>query len=378
MDFGLWVEPEMISVESDLYKAHPEWMVRSPSLEPSPGRNQFLLDLTRRDVRDYLVSVLTEIFSSAPISYVKWDMNRNISDVYSLELKPDRQKEFNHRYILGLYEILEKLNSDFPDILFESCASGGNRFDLGMLCYMPQIWTSDNTDARERLPIQFGSSYFAPPSVMGAHVSAVPNHQVLRNTSLESRFNTAAFGLLGYELDLTRLDSSEKSQIREQIRFYKKHSKILQFGEFYRLEDPEETGEYTWICVGGDKKEALLGWYQGMARPNPGFRRIRLTGLDESLLYDLNNRVQYQDIRQWGDLISLSLPFDMKIEESRPDRLQFENLREVERTGMAAFGDQLMFRGFEPVRQFYGTGMDENVAYAGDFGSRIYYLKSKD
>ena len=249
LDFGIWVEPEMISIDSDLYRSHPQWMVKTPKREASPGRFQFLLDLSNPEVCDYVYESMRSVFTSAEISYVKWDMNRNFSDIYSNYLPVEQQKEFAHRYVMSLYDILDKLTKEFPHILFESCASGGGRFDLAMFSYMPQIWTSDDTDSLERLHIQYGSSMLAPTSVMGAHVSAVPNHQVLRNTPIESRFNTAAFGILGYELDLTKLTNFEKKAIRKQIEFYKENREILQFGKFYRLQDPDNNNFCLWMIV---------------------------------------------------------------------------------------------------------------------------------
>jgi len=378
MDFGIWVEPEMISEESELYKKHPEWMVRTPHRNPSPGRHQFLLDLSNSEVCDHLFAVLSELFSSADISYVKWDMNRSFSDLYSLTLPSDRQKEFAHRYVLGLYSLLEKLTVKFPSILFESCASGGSRFDLAMFYYMPQIWTSDNTDAFERLSIQYGSTMFAPSSVMGAHVSAVPNHQVLRQTPLESRFNTAAFGLLGYELDVTKLSNFEKKVIKKQIAFYKEHRKLIQFGNFYRIQDPSTADITLWMTVSPDRTEALIGYYQKNAKPNPGPERYRLRGLDRDILYEVTNRPQYMDIRQFGHLINLVSPVQLK-EEGLLHKIAADNyLHEVEKLNFKARGDQLLYRGFSPVQQFYGVGLDDSTAFVGDFGSRLFVLKASD
>ncbi|MFA9380610.1 MAG: alpha-galactosidase, partial [Acetanaerobacterium sp.] len=262
MRFGLWVEPEMISENSDLFRAHPDWAVTAPDRVPSLGRNQFILDLTRQEVREYLIEVLSNVFASANIEYIKWDMNRNFSDMYSQGLAPNRQGEFFHRYVRGLYEILEALTKRFPKMLFESCASGGGRFDLGMLCYMPQIWTSDNTDPINRLSIQEGASYGYPLSVMGAHVAASPSFSSLRATPIETRFNVAAFGCFGYELDLARLFEFDKNAIKEQVVYYKAHRQVLQFGRFYRLRalcDPDKT---VWLCVSPDKKTAVAALFQ--------------------------------------------------------------------------------------------------------------------
>jgi alpha-galactosidase len=363
LDFGIWVEPEMISIDSDLYRKHPEWMVQSPYRDPSPGRYQFLLDLTNSNVCAYIYQSMKDLFNSADISYVKWDMNRNFSDLFSSALPMNQQKEFSHRYVLGLYSILEKLTSDFPHILFESCASGGGRFDLAMFKYMPQIWTSDDTDAVERLQIQWGSSLFAPLSVLGAHVSAVPNHQVIRNTPIESRFNTAAFGLLGYELDVSKLTNFEKKVIKKQI-------------SFYRIKDPVGKGLCLWVVVSENKEKAILGYYQVLANPNPSTERYQIPGLNEDILYHIQNREQFMDIRQFGDLINMILPVEIKTDGFIHSKMANNYMYKLEKTEFNAYGDQLMARGFVPKQQFYGTGLDEHNAYIGDFGSRLFILKS--
>ena len=233
LDFGIWVEPEMVNEDSDLYRAHPNWAIQVPNQEPSLGRNQLILDLTNHEVREYLKNTLESLFSSANITYVKWDMNRNFSDVFSSNLDSESQGKFYHLYVLGLYEILEYLTTKFPHILFESCSSGGNRFDLGMLYYMPQTWTSDNTDAFERLLIQEGTSMLYPLSTISNHVSGDRSHQVFRHTPLETRFNVSCFGVLGYELDLTQLTPFDTKVITKQIEFYKSHRNLFQYGRFY-------------------------------------------------------------------------------------------------------------------------------------------------
>ena len=221
LDFGIWVEPEMVSPDSDLYREHPDWVIEVPERPNSEGRNQLILDFSRREVQDYIIDVLSDLFAGANISYVKWDMNRNMTEIGSNRMPAERQEETAHRYILGLYRVLEELTSQFPDILFESCASGGGRFDPGMLYYMPQTWTSDDTDAVERLKIQYGTSLVYPISSIGAHISAVPNHQLGRITSLQMRANTAYYGAFGYELDPTKLSFKEREIIKEQINKFK-------------------------------------------------------------------------------------------------------------------------------------------------------------
>ena len=288
MRFGLWFEPEMVNRDSDLYRAHPDWLLQTPGRNPSHGRNQFVLDFSRPEVVDRVHAMMADILSGAKVSYVKWDMNRSITEAYSTALPPDRQGEVFHRYILGVYDLYERLTSAFPHVLFESCASGGGRFDPGMLYYAPQAWTSDDSDAAERLKIQYGTSFCYPVVSMGAHVSAVPNHQVNRATPLSTRANVAYFGTFGYELDLNRLTSEEREQVRAQIAFMKEHRAVIQFGDFYRLLSPFQ-GNYTaWMAVSPDRRTALVGWYKTLNEVNGPFRRLRLRGLDPALCYTVD------------------------------------------------------------------------------------------
>ncbi|MGB3721144.1 MAG: alpha-galactosidase, partial [Hyphomicrobiaceae bacterium] len=234
MQFGLWFEPEMVSPDSELYRAHPDWCLHIEGRRRTEARQQLILDLSREDVQDYIVKTISGILSSAPITYVKWDMNRNMTEIGSAKLPPERQRETAHRYMLGLYSVLDRITSAFPHVLFESCSGGGGRFDPGMLYYMPQTWTSDNTDAISRLKIQYGTSIVYPVSAMGAHVSAVPNHQVGRVTPLETRGHVALSGNFGYELDLTKFTEEEKEIVKAQIALYKEIRHLVQFGDFYR------------------------------------------------------------------------------------------------------------------------------------------------
>ncbi|MEK3737820.1 alpha-galactosidase [Paenibacillus sp. FSL H7-0941] len=287
MEFGLWFEPEMVSPESDLYREHPDWCLHVPGHKSSLARQQLVLDLSRKDVCDYIVESVSSVLSSAPITYVKWDMNRNMTEIGSALLPAERQRETAHRYILGLYDVLERIVSRFPHILFESCSGGGGRFDPGMLYYMPQTWTSDDTDAVERLKIQYGTSMVYPASSMGAHVSAVPNHQVHRITPLETRGHVAMSGNFGYELDLTKLTEAEREDIRKQVSEYKELRMLIQYGDFYRLLSPFEGNETAWMFVSADKKEAFATYFQVLAGPNPPLRRLRLKGLDPAKSYKL-------------------------------------------------------------------------------------------
>ncbi|MGE6754578.1 alpha-galactosidase [Rossellomorea sp. NPDC071047] len=292
MEFGLWFEPEMVSKVSDLYKEHPDWIIHVPGRSSSHGRHQYVLDFSRKEVVDHIYDMMADVLDKAPISYVKWDMNRYMTEVGSAALPSGRQREVPHRYILGVYDLYDRLTSAFPHILFESCASGGARFDPGMLFYAPQAWTSDDTDAVERLKIQYGTSLVYPLSSMGAHVSEVPNHQVRRVTSLDTRGNTAFFGVFGYELDVTKMTVHETEQVKVQIDFYKKHRKTLQYGNFYRLISPfEGDGNVTsWMTVSNDRKEAIAGYYQVLSKPNHGYERLLLKGLHPDKEYRINGR----------------------------------------------------------------------------------------
>ena len=285
LQFGLWFEPEMINKNSRLYEEHPDWLIEVKKRSNSPSRNQHILDFSRVEVVDYIYKMVADILGSANISYVKWDMNRNMTEIGSAGFGADRQMEVPHRYILGLYSMLEKLTSEFPNILFESCASGGGRFDPGMLYYMPQTWASDNSDAIERLNIQYGTSLVYPIMTMGAHVSAVPNHQLRRVTSLDTRANVAIFGAFGYELDLNTMDSYEKEVIKEQIKFYKENRSLIRTGDFYRLLSPFESNETAWMVVSKDKTEVVIGYYQVLSKSNHGFKTLKLQGLDEEIEY---------------------------------------------------------------------------------------------
>lgn len=291
MKFGLWFEPEMISKDSDLHRAHPDWVLSVPGRPRSLSRQQHVLDFSRADVRDHIYQQMTAILDRVPIDYIKWDMNRNMTEVYSLLLDPEMQGEVSHRYILGLYEFMEKLTQAYPHILFESCSGGGGRYDAGMLYYMPQTWTSDNTDPIARLKIQYSTSLVYPISTMGAHVSAIPNHQTGRETSLDIRGNVAMSGVLGYELDLTTLSEEEKALIVKQVDFYKEHRQLLQFGDFVRLKSPYEENEVAWMFVSKDKKEAIVFYFRVLVEASAPYVTLKLAHLDETLEYQIANHV---------------------------------------------------------------------------------------
>lgn len=297
MKFGFWIEPEMTNLDSDLYRNHPDWILHVPGRAISEGRHQYVLDYSRKEVVDYIYNLLAKILRESKISYIKWDMNRSITECYSVALPADRQGEVFHRYILGVYDLYERLTSEFPHILFESCSSGGARFDPGMLYYAPQAWASDDSDAIERLKIQHGTSYCYPISSIGSHVSVSPNHQVYRSTPLYTRANVAYFGTFGYELDLNKLSAEEQAEVIKQIEFMKKYREVFQFGTFYRLNSPFEGNVTSWMVVSEDQKTAIVGWFRTLNGVNLPYSRVYLQGLNPDICYtqSLDGKTYYGD-----------------------------------------------------------------------------------
>ena len=297
LKFGLWIEPEMTNKDSDLYRAHPDWLLAEQGKRICHSRTQYVLDFSKKEVREYIGDMLENLLAEVPVSYIKWDMNRTFSEVFSNGNDREYQGKVCHKYVLGVYELYERLTSRFPHVLFESCASGGARFDPGMLYYAPQGWTSDDTDAIERLKIQYGTSMVYPVSCMGSHVSASPNHQTNRVTPIETRADVAYFGTFGYELDLLKLSEEEKEEIRRQIAFMKEKRELIQKGTFYRLKSPFEGNETAWMIVSEDQKKALVGYYRVMQPVNVGFKRLKLKGLKEDICY----KVSGYDYDCYGD-----------------------------------------------------------------------------
>lgn len=307
MGFGLWFEPEMISPDSDLYREHPDWCLHVPNRERSQLRSQLVLDITRREVRDHVVDALSAILESAPIAYVKWDMNRPLTEMGSPALPPERQREVAHRYVLGVYDMMERVTRRFPDVLFESCSGGGGRFDGGVLHYMPQAWTSDDMDPAERLKIQWSTSLVFPASSMGAHVCSARNHTTGRVTSLETRGAVAMAGVFGYELDLTRLSPEERTLVQQQVASFKEVRRLIQFGDFYRLRSPYGTDEGAWMYVSRDKSEAFVMYVCVRCEPNPPVAVLPLAGLEPTADYQLLGTTQ----RRGGDqlmYVGLTVP----------------------------------------------------------------------
>lgn len=313
MKFGIWFEPEMISPDSELYKAHPDWAIAIPGRTAGLCRNQYVLDLSRQEIVDYVYGRLSEILHSANIEYVKWDMNRQLADMGSIGLPADRQGELFHRYVLGVYQLQERLITEFPHLLLENCSGGGARFDPGMLYYSPQIWCSDDTDAIERLEIQEGTALIYPLSSMGAHVSDCPNHTVGRVTPFETRGYVALAGTFGYELDVTKIPEEDRKQIPEQVQMYHKYNDLVRSGDYYRIASYSENHKYDcYMVVSKDRSEALVTFIQVMMRPNYHSRNIRLKGLDPNKTYRIEGEertysgeaLMYAGIQvqnPWGD-----------------------------------------------------------------------------
>lgn len=288
LKFGIWIEPEMVNPDSELFRAHPDWAIHVPHRAPALSRNQLILDLSKKEVRDYIVNVISDILSQG-ISYVKWDMNRPMTDM--------PRPGYNHEYTLGYYDILDRITGAFPHILFEGCSGGGGRFDAGTLHYVPQIWTSDNSDAVARLKIQYSTSMCYPISAMSAHVTAVPNHQNGRITSLKTRADVAYAGIFGYELDVTKMSEEELAQVKEQIQFYKSIRTLIRTADFYRLQNPYETNYCTWAAANPDGSEAFVMSCKIQTVCDRENNYIKLSGLDISASYTdtLTGNVYYGD-----------------------------------------------------------------------------------
>ena len=294
MKFGIWIEPEMVNEDSRLYREHPDWALTIPGRKPCRSRNQLVLDMSRSEVRDYVFDSIAAVLKSANVEYVKWDMNRSICDVYSAVLPKERQGEVYHRYVLGIYDLMERFTSSFPNILFEGCSGGGGRFDPAILYYSPQIWGSDDTDGIERLEIQYGTSFFYPISAVGSHVSAIPNHQTGRRTPLATRGVVAMAGSFGYEMDLNLLTEDEKEAVKAQVEDYKKYYDLIHNGDYYRLTSPQgDSGFTAWQFVSGDKTRTLLNLVITHVRANAPDLWFKLRGLDPEKRYRLeeNGRI---------------------------------------------------------------------------------------
>ncbi len=374
LKFGIWVEPEMISEDSDLYRQHPDWTMKIPGKAHSLGRHQMILDLANPEVCDHLISALSDLFETGGIDYVKWDMNRNESDVFSPYLEGNRQQETAHRYMIGLYRILSELTKRFPDILFEGCASGGNRFDLGMLCFFSQIWGSDDTDAVQRVEIQTGYSYGYPPVTVSSHVSSVPNHQTLRITPLETRFNVAAFANLGYELNLCDMSPVMLDEIKKQIALYKEYREVLQTGRFYRS-DISDDNTVTWNTVSSDGSCCVAMLFRKLAVPNDQRGLLKIYGLEPDKKYHFYSIPFKLDIRLFGDLINTISPVHVKNGSGMHDLISKFVKLDGEHEDMNVYGDVLSEAGVELSPAFSSTGFNERTRVFPDFASRLYFAE---
>ena len=367
LQFGLWFEPECVNPDSQLYRAHPDWAIHIPGREASLGRNQLVLDLTRPEVREYIVDSVDRVLCSANITYVKWDYNRHISDVFSPALS--QQGQFFHRYILGLYDILRRLfREKHPDILLEGCSSGGNRFDLGMLTFAPQIWTSDNTDAAERLQIQRGMYCFYPPSCISNHVSMCPNVQTLRTTALSTRFNVACFGVLGYELDFSELTPEERRQVAGQIQFYKKHRNMLQFGRFHRY-FPKRGQRESWQITG--KKTIIAGIYNLRYDAIPTPDTLKILSAKKGKRYRLRSIRQYLRISRFGGLIKHVSPVKLRA-DGLVLRLADRHFAMTDGQEDYTCSGEALRAGIPLAMQYSGTGYSPDLRILGDWGSSLY------
>ncbi len=361
MEFGLWFEPEAVNPDSDLYRAHPDWAL-TDGLEPVLSRNELLLDLTKPEVRDYIVENVGAVLDSANITYVKWDMNRNSVALGSRA----------HDYILGLYEVLGRIFGPRPKVLLESCASGGNRFDLGMVCFSPQVWCSDDTDPIERLTIQGSLSYLYPQSTFGAHVSAAPHAQTLRNTPLTTRGNVSFFGLLGIEMDLKHLLPIEEKEITNQIAFYKRYRRIFQFGSFLRL--PGEDG-MAWQVSGGNTH--IAGLFHDRIPAAPGYERLRMLGLEKDGRYSLLSREQLLRVGQFGGLVKHIVPVELDpngfvLRTADRHLSMMDGVEQMEASGAA------LMSGVMLSPKFQGTGYYKEGRNQGDFCSNVYVVEKAE
>ena len=368
MKFGLWFEPESINADSKLYKLHPEWVIRNEKSEPCECRNQFLLDLTKKEVRDYIVDHVHETLLSANIEYVKWDMNRHMSDL------PGglTAGEFFHNYILGLYDILNRLTTLHPNVLFEGCASGGNRFDLGILSYCPQIWASDDTDAYERLRIQHGYLYGYPLSVLSNHISESPSQQALRSNTIDTRFNVACFGVLGYELIFTELTKFEKQRMKELIKIYKNNRRLLQFGDFRELSS--NNGHWKYQVISDDKINAIVAEYAVAQSITPQESILTTVGLLDDVTYKVDNVPVPHNIHEFGGLVNQVLPFHLNPNGKLVDLVSKHMTMPSEKDNYIVKGNVLNNKGIILTPEWSASGFNEYVRVLRDYGSRLYVI----
>ena len=357
--FGIWVEPEAINLDSKLYEKHPEYALTEKDRDMFFGRNELLMDLSNPEVRDYIVENVSRLIDDNDVDYIKWDMNRHLNGISGVD---------NHEYIKGLYEVLDRIFTPRPQVLLETCSSGGNRFDLGMLCYSPQIWASDDTDPIERLDIQKGLSYLYPLSTMGAHVSASPHMQTLRSTPLETRFNISAYGCLGYELDLSLLSVIDKTEIKKQIAYYKEHRKTFQFGKFYRIDEEP----YEVFQVSG--AENIVTKFRRIVHAVPVYDKLYVRNVEDEKIYDVESKPYLHNLKQFGNLVNFVSP--VKINGEGHIMTAISKLKGMEASFQeyTASGAALK-EGICLNPLFLGTGYNDKIRIPLDYGSDMYEIK---
>lgn len=381
----------MISQKSKLYQAHPDWAMAIKGRDHSSGRNQMMLDLCNPEVVDYLIETFSQLLSTPGINYVKWDMNRIMSDIYSPYLAkkyPDQRisSMVPHLYVMGLYRLASSLTQAFPKILFEGCAAGGNRFDLGMLTFFPQIWASDNTDAIARCHIQEGLSYGYPLSSYTAHVSSCPNHQTLRNVPLKTRFNVADFANMGLEINVSDSNSEEFKTIRTEVEYYKKFRDLVLDGDFYRIDqnelvsgnDSDQSGYlHRWQLVSKDKLRSMALIVQEEVRPNTPNLSLKLTGLEPSYLYHVENMDEKYNIKNFGDLINTQVPVHIKKDSLIHNAISRFVTMPGEVESFNLYGHFLNTASIRLKEAYIATGYNDQVRYFQDYSSRLYEITKK-
>ena len=370
LKFGLWFEPESVNEDSDCYREHPDWAIKCVDRKPSRSRHQLTLDLSKKEVQDYIIESMSGILSSTEIEYVKWDMNRHISDITFNDYDAG---EFYHRYILGLYRIFRELQARFPNILIEGCASGGNRFDLGILSYCPQIWASDDTDAHERLIIQSGYYLGYPQSTISAHVACSPSHQLLRKTPIDTRFNVAMFGVLGFELSFDELDKLEKKKCLALVDVYKKYRDVLQFGDFYELNSFTDNFK-KWQVLSKDKTKCVVGHFNVLQKTNPPEGILDTKDLLEDKVYKVENVPVEHNIHEFGGLVNMLTPFHVNPNGWLVNFLSKRMTLPSEKDNYVTYGSVLNNRGLILNPEWSATGINEGVRVLEDFGSRLYLI----
>jgi alpha-galactosidase len=377
LSFGLWFEPEMVNEDSDLYRAHPDWAIQTKYASPSVGRHQLILDLSREEVQDYVIESVSKHLRKIPIKYVKWDFNRTISDG---ESKVTPALELTYRYYVGLYRVLAILTKNFPDVIFENCASGGGRFDLGMLSYFDQTWASDNTDGYERIKIQSGTALAYPLSTISNHVSATPSHQMLRITSFYRRFVAACFGVMGYELEISGLSPIERRWMKKNIAFYKKHRLLFQFGKFYQMKAFSPQGDACFVVENEDKSEAIIGCFYGLQLSAPGNDFIQVPDLDKESLYQVEVLPNPHRLKTFGGLLKMALPSFIKPDGAIVNYLN--QRKSVEEIMKLPYEEKYIIDGaslgsgaLQLNPQWMGNGFNEKTRVLGDFGADLIYVK---